>query len=111
MKQNERHTQSNESPENVPESEEAKQSFPVSKPIEVAVRNFDLNMNPDEDMDSSSAPTPVQTGSPGKSKSEEKHEEYPGWSLSDVEKMAIDPIQLANLNRKIDEDMEDYDEV
>ena len=39
-----------------------------------------------------------------------KHEEYPGWSLDEMDKMAIDPIQLANLNRTIDEDEEDYDE-
>lgn len=26
----------------------------------------------------------------------EKHEEYPEWSLSDMEKMNIDPMQLAN---------------
>ncbi|EXB97276.1 hypothetical protein L484_024137 [Morus notabilis] len=39
-----------------------------------------------------------------------KHEEYPGWSLADVDNMAIDPLQLANLNRRLDEDDEDYDE-
>lgn len=112
MKQNDKHSQSNESPEHVLESEEDKQDCPVSKPAEVAIRNFDLNMNPDENMDSSSTSTiPVPAGSSGKSMSEEKHEEYPGWFLSDVEKMSIDPMQLANLDRRIDEDVEDYDEV
>jgi predicted HNH restriction endonuclease len=42
--------------------------------------------------------------------SESKHEEYPGWSLSDVDKMAIDPLQLAQLSKRLDEDEEDYDE-
>ncbi|KAJ0021529.1 hypothetical protein Pint_31529 [Pistacia integerrima] len=39
-----------------------------------------------------------------------KHEEHPGWSLFDIEKMAVDPHQLASLNRRTDEDEEDYDE-
>jgi hypothetical protein len=94
----------------VQESEEVKHCSPVRKPAEVFVRNFDLNMDPDEDMDLISTPTPIPTGSSSKSISEEKVDEYPGWSLSDMEKMAIDPIQLANLNKRIDEDMEDYDE-
>ena len=132
MKQNGNHTQNNESPEIVRESkevklsspvrepEEVKHCSPVRKPAEVVVRNFDLNLNPDpdDDMDEISTPTPIPTGSSSKSVSEEKIksiseekiEEYPGWSLSDMEKMAIDPIQLANLSKRIDEDMEDYDE-
>lgn len=93
----------------VRESEEVKQSSPVKKPA--VVRNFDLNLEPDENMDFLSTPTPVPTCSPPRKLiSEEKIEEYPGWSLSDMEKMAIDPIQLASLNNRIDEDMEDYDE-
>jgi hypothetical protein len=39
-----------------------------------------------------------------------KHEEVPGWSLEDIEKMDINPVQLANLNTRIDEEEEDYDE-
>ncbi|KAH1062422.1 hypothetical protein AAZX31_02G260700 [Glycine max] len=110
LKQNDNHTQSNESMENVLEPEEVKQSFPVSELAEVSVRNFDLNLDPDENMDSLDTPTSVPTSSSAKSVSEEKHEEYPGWSLSEMEKMIIDPIQLANLNGRIDEDEEDYDE-
>ncbi|XP_057439674.1 uncharacterized protein LOC130731402 [Lotus japonicus] len=108
---NEKRTQSKGSPENVSKPEEVKQSSSVSKPAGVVVRNFDLNMNPDENMVFLSTPAPVPTSSSPKSMSEEKQEEYPGWSLSDVEKMSIDPIQLANLNRRIGEDVEDYDEV
>ncbi|TKY57103.1 Dr1-associated corepressor [Spatholobus suberectus] len=111
LKQNDNQTRSNESMENVSEPEEVKQNFPVSKPAKVSIRNFDLNMNPDENMmDSLASPTSVPTSSSAKSMSEEKHEEYPGWSLSDMEKMTIDPMQLANLNGGIDEDEEDYDE-
>ncbi|KAG4962058.1 hypothetical protein AAZX31_14G037400 [Glycine max] len=109
LKQNDNH-QSNESMENASEPAEVKQSFPVSKPTEVCIRNFDLNLDPDEDMDSLDTPTSVQASSSAKSVSEEKHEEYPGWPLSDMEKMTIDPIQLANINGRIDEDEEDYDE-
>nr|AFK36000.1 unknown [Lotus japonicus] len=111
LEQNDKHTQSNESPENMSKPEEAAPSSPVSKPAKVVIRNFDLNMNPDEDMDLLSTPTLVPTSLSPKSISEEKQEEYPGWSLFDVEKMAIDPIQLANLNTRIDDDVEDYDEV
>ncbi|CAI8584804.1 unnamed protein product [Vicia faba] len=35
------------------------------------------------------------------------HEEIPGWSLSEVDKMAIDTMQLA---QRMEEDDEDYDE-
>ena len=52
--------------------------------------------------------TSVAPASPTTDSIPEKKEEYPGWSLSEIEKMAIDPIELANLNRGIDE--EDYDE-
>lgn len=128
LKQNGNHTQNNVSPEieevklssPVKEPEEVKHCSPVRKPAEVVVRNFDLNLNPDpdDDMDEISTPTPIPSGSSSKSVSEEKIksiseekiEEYPGWSFSDMEKMAIDPLQLANLSKRIDEDMEDYDE-
>jgi len=110
LKQNEKQTQSNESMENVSSPEEVKQTSPVSKPTQVSIRNFDLNMDPDENMDLLASPTPVPTSSSAKSMSEEKHDEYPGWSLSDMEQMTIDPIQLANINGRIDEDEEDYDE-
>ena len=99
-----------ESPEVMPEPEEVNHCSPVRKPNEVVVRNFDLNMNPDEDMDELSTLTPITTGSSGKSISDEKVDEYPGWSSSDMDKMSIDPIQLANLSKRVDEDMEDYDE-
>ncbi|XP_057426833.1 uncharacterized protein LOC130720224 [Lotus japonicus] len=111
LEENDKHTQSNESPENVSKPEEVKLSSPVRKLAEVDVRNFDSNMNPDENMDLLSTPSPVSTSSSAKSVPEEKQEEPPGCSLSDVEKMTIDPIQLANLNRRIHEDVEDYDEV
>jgi len=96
--------------ENVSSPEEVKQTFAVSKPAQVSIRNFDLNMDPDENMHLLASPTPVPTSSSAKSMSEEKHDEYPGWSLSNMEQMTIDPIQLANINGSYDEDEEDYDE-
>ncbi|KAL6340517.1 hypothetical protein AAG906_006182 [Vitis piasezkii] len=94
---------------------ESKENISVGKNADSCVRNFDLNVDLDENGDSTSilpaapapAPAPV---TPSPKLTEMKHEEYPGWSLSDMEKMEIDPIQLANLNRRIDEDEEDYDE-
>lgn len=77
-------------------------------------RNFDLNIDLNESVES----TPIASEAPSSSTAaaaaapppEVKHEEIPGWSLSEMEKMAIDPIQLANLNRGLDEEEEDYDE-
>ncbi|XP_042958177.1 uncharacterized protein LOC122293759 [Carya illinoinensis] len=81
----------------------------AGKGEDAPIQNFDLNVVLDENGDS----TTVAAGSGGSSAEpvpEMKHDEYLGWSLSDLEKMAIDPIQLANLSRRIDEDEEDYDE-
>ncbi|KAE8656703.1 hypothetical protein F3Y22_tig00116997pilonHSYRG00194 [Hibiscus syriacus] len=38
----------------------------------------------------------------------ENKDKYPGWLLTEIEKMAIDPVLIANSNREIDD--EDYDE-
>uniref|UniRef100_A0A6M2FC23 Transcription factor CBF/NF-Y/archaeal histone domain-containing protein n=1 Tax=Populus davidiana TaxID=266767 RepID=A0A6M2FC23_9ROSI len=54
--------------------------------------------------------TVVPASSSTKPTPELKHEEVPGWSLEDIEKMDINPVQLANLNTRIDEEEEDYDE-
>ncbi|KAJ7960479.1 Dr1-associated corepressor like [Quillaja saponaria] len=87
---------------------EMKESVPGS--TEVPVRNFDLNVDLDENGNSPTLSSVVPSSSPAKPVLELRHEDYPGWSLSDMEKMAIDPIQLANLHGRIDEDEEDYDE-
>ncbi|KAH7654878.1 Transcription factor CBF/NF-Y/archaeal histone domain-containing protein [Dioscorea alata] len=63
--------------------------------------NFDLNVVLDENEDTT---TTIETSA----KDDTKHEEYPGWSFSDMHKMAIDPLQLTSLN-KITEEEEDYD--
>ncbi|KAJ3681059.1 hypothetical protein LUZ60_015548 [Juncus effusus] len=39
---------------------------------------------------------------------EGKHEEYPGWSMEEMNKMAVDPVQFALAHGKVEE--EDYDE-
>lgn len=94
-------------------------------PVEHPVHDFDLNVELDfdsyymETLSPTIAPTPppptvlalaqAPASASVEPMSDEKHEEYPGWSLSEVENMAIDPIQLANFNSGIDEDEEDYD--
>lgn len=73
------------------------------------VQNFDLNLDLDENGNTPPVSAPVTpAGLASKRTFEMITEEYPGWSLADVEKMAIDPIKLANLNSRVDED--DYDE-
>lgn len=83
------------------EVKESKENI-VSSSANAAVQHLDLNANLDENGDTSAAVTSI-------SRPEIKYEEYPGWSLSDMDKMAIDPNQLGQLNGKIDEE-EDYDE-
>uniref|UniRef100_A0A3Q7J0X7 Protein kinase domain-containing protein n=1 Tax=Solanum lycopersicum TaxID=4081 RepID=A0A3Q7J0X7_SOLLC len=56
-----------------------------SPEVVAPARNFDLNIDLNESVESTPMPS--------------EHEEIPGWSLSEMEKMAIDPIQLANLNQ------------
>ncbi|GLT66935.1 hypothetical protein SLA2020_392750 [Shorea laevis] len=77
--------------------------------LKAPVRNFDLNVGLDENGDQiipvSAPASPIMKTIP-----EIKHEEYPGWSLSEIDKMAIDSTQLTNFNGRIDEDEEDYDE-
>ncbi|KAM7522951.1 hypothetical protein LguiA_012853 [Lonicera macranthoides] len=80
-----------------------------SKENIAAVRNFDLNVDLNENEDSAVEPEPTSSSTP-KPILELKQDEYPGWSLADVERMAIDPIQIANLNSRMDEEEEDYDE-
>ncbi|PPR96169.1 hypothetical protein GOBAR_AA24498 [Gossypium barbadense] len=81
-----------------------------------AVRNFDLNAEVDENVDTKASATAAKVAAPAPPPStaepttEAKHEEYPGWSLSDMDKIAIDPLQLARLGGRLDEDEEDYDE-
>ncbi|XP_065867413.1 uncharacterized protein [Euphorbia lathyris] len=124
--------------ENGLESKESlKESTVVNDTANVPERNFDLNaaVNENEDAKAAAAaaaaaatpaPTPapapaaaeVTTSVPAVADSssaaapttEANHEEYPGWSLSEMDKMAIDPLQLAQLGTRMDEEEEDYDE-
>ncbi|XP_071706632.1 uncharacterized protein [Rutidosis leptorrhynchoides] len=71
------------------------------------VRNFDLNLDLDENGDT---PPVVMNGSSADPTYELKPEEYPGWSVADVEKMGSCPNKLSNLNMTVDEEYDDYDE-
>ncbi|OMO62028.1 Transcription factor CBF/NF-Y/archaeal histone [Corchorus olitorius] len=91
--------------EGVEPDEFKKHNNTAGKNIEAPVRNFDLNVDLDENGESS---TSVAPASPTTDNIPEKQEEYPDWPLSEIEKMAIDPIEFSNLNRVIDD--EDYDD-
>lgn len=73
-------------------------------------RNFDLNHGLEDGVDKTATTVrePPSTSSAGPS--DAKGEEYPGWSLSEMDRMAIDPLQIAHLNSRLDEEEEDYDE-
>ncbi|KAM0052070.1 putative DNA-directed DNA polymerase transcription factor Hap3/NF-YB family [Helianthus debilis subsp. tardiflorus] len=83
----------------------------------VPSRDFDLNAGLDENIDKVSAaasdgaappqqpPQPAAVAEP----SEVANNEYPGWSVSEIDRMAIDP-HLAHANSRLDEEDEDYDE-
>ena len=102
------------------EPKDSKDNIPAGRNLQAPVRDFDLNAGLDENgetkpvlasvpVSSSTKPdTVVPASSSTKPIPELKHEEVPGWSLADIEGMDIDPIQLANLNTRVDE--EDYDE-
>ncbi|XVE93270.1 hypothetical protein REPUB_Repub01dG0176300 [Reevesia pubescens] len=85
--------------------DELKKHNHLGKNIKAPIRYFDLNANLDEIGDSTTSIVPA---SPTTDNVPEKKEEYTDWSRSEIEKMAFDPIELANLNRGMDE--EDYNE-
>lgn len=92
------------------ESKEIPKEQNIAVPVEStdSLRNIDLNAITNENDDKkASAAADASVPEPP---TESKHEEIPGWSLSDVDKMAIDSLQLAQLGRPLEEDEEDYDE-
>lgn len=97
--------------DNGAETKEWKENILAVKSEEVPIRNFDLNMDLDENGDSTTTAA-VPASSSAEPIPEIKPEEYPDWSESEMKNIAIDPVQLANLSRRIDEDEdeEDYDE-
>nr|POE49942.1 dr1-associated corepressor [Quercus suber] len=103
--------QSLERLDNGSETKEWKENILAVKSEEAPVRNFDLNMDLDENGDSTTAAA-VPASSSAEPIPEIKPEEYPDWSESEMKNIAIDPVRLANLSRRIDEDEdeEDYDE-
>lgn len=92
-------------PDDAVESDESKKHNHAGKNIKTPVRNIDLNADLDENGD---LITSIAAASPRTDDIPENREEYPGWSLCEIEKMAIDPIKLADSNGGIDD--EDYDE-
>ncbi|XP_040994344.1 uncharacterized protein LOC121240887 [Juglans microcarpa x Juglans regia] len=90
-------------------TQDLKEQILPGKAEEAPIGNFDLNVVLDENGDLATVAAGSAISSP-EPVPEMKHDEYHRWSLSDMEKMAIEPIQLASLSRKIDEDEEDYDE-
>lgn len=99
------------------ESKEIPKEQNIAVPVEStdSLRNIDLNAITNENDDkkasaAADASVPEPDASVPEPPTESKHEEIPGWSLSDVDKMAIDSLQLAQLGRPLEEDEEDYDE-
>ncbi|KAI3450085.1 hypothetical protein Pfo_006750 [Paulownia fortunei] len=82
----------------------------TGKDADKSVRNFDLNVELNENGDSAWTLAGAPSESSVKRAPDMKHEDIPGWSLDDMERMAIDPVQLANLNGGMDDEDEDYDE-
>jgi len=74
-----------------------------------SLRNIDLNAITNEN-DDKKASVAADTSLPEPPSTEGKHEEILGWPLPDVDKMAIDSTQLAQLGRPLEEEEEDYDE-
>jgi len=113
--------------------ESVKENNIASDAASQAERNFDLNAEVNDSEDAKAAAAPAATtaaaapsaataaaapaaataAAPSLSAepaAETNHEEYPGWSLSEMDKMAIDPLKLAQLSTRLDEEEEDYDE-
>ncbi|KAL0418429.1 UNVERIFIED_CONTAM: Dr1-associated corepressor [Sesamum radiatum] len=80
------------------------------KDADKSVINIDLNVDLNESEESTLTLADISSDSSIKTTLDLKHEDIPGWSIEDVERMAIGPVQLANLSRGIDEEEEDYDE-
>ncbi|KAI4304770.1 hypothetical protein MLD38_040241 [Melastoma candidum] len=98
-------------PERGDDLTESREIVSTIKSEKFSGRNFDLNIDLDENGDSQPVVPGSQAGSSADMTVEEKHgEEYPGWSLSDAEKMAIDPLRLANFGSMVEYEEDDYDE-
>ena len=104
--------------DNSPESKEVpKENTACHEENNQSLRNIDLNANLNESEEKNTSmeapaslpPATLPPSSLPELATEINHEEIPGWSLSDADKMAIDTMQLANLGSRIDDD-EDYDE-
>lgn len=73
-----------------------------------SLTNVDLNSKTNENV-GKNAGTTAHASEPEPA-TETEHEDIPGWSISDIDKMAIDSMQLVQLGRRLEEEEEDYDE-
>lgn len=62
------------------------------------VRNFDLNVPLDENGEHMKPFAPPQASSSSHGCAETNHQEYPGWSPSDIESLAVGTMNLTNLS-------------
>lgn len=69
-----------------------------------------MNAGVDESLDRtvSSADAAVIASTSSAGQTDAKSEEYP--TLSEIDRMAIDPVHLAQLGSRLDDEEEDYDE-
>jgi hypothetical protein len=78
------------------------------KEIAAPVHNFDLNVDFSENVPAPVGPT-APTGPPPLEMIQETQDVYLGWSVDDMKKMVVDPVQFALARQKVDEEEEDYD--
>ncbi|KAL0429469.1 UNVERIFIED_CONTAM: hypothetical protein Sradi_0572900 [Sesamum radiatum] len=91
------------------ELKESSKDNKVNDGVSPDSRNFDLNAGVDEENSEKMASNVVAAAaSTASGPPEVKGDEYPG--LSEMDRMAIDPVHLAQLSSRLDEDEEDYDE-
>lgn len=97
--------------EDLESKEMPKENVNVSDGGNPAVQTVHTNAEMGENIDKSSNAAAAATApSSSVGPSEGKNEDYPGWPLSEMDRMAFDPLHLAQLNKRLDEEEEDYDE-
>ncbi|XP_078152348.1 uncharacterized protein LOC144547543 isoform X2 [Carex rostrata] len=100
------------SPVNTDDVDPTIELFDSAKENAGPVRNFDLNVDFCENAPASVGPSAttgmIQDAQLLEMIQDTQHE-YPCWSVDDLKKMAVDPVQFALMHQKVDEGEEDYD--